>query len=460
MTHAPIPTIALEKVDFLPANRVTDDTGILTLKSLVLEPMLRWHDGRIGAGLFSQWHCDSSGCRWSLRLPDGKTYHDGTPVMAADAARFIDRILGSRDMFGMPWSYARYLEGAQIEADGAVLHISTPRPFPDLPEILSEFYLPKEDAQGRPVIGTGPWQVQSFSPGQQVVLRRTADGREVCLVALPLAEDRLAALISGKVQAATHLERLAVPRRALAGFGWIEQPATLSVMAYLNGFAGAFRDPRARLAANLAIDRSRLIAEVMGGLAIAADTIVSPWHFGHAQASLVPLRHDPQEARRLLAATDGPRDIVLRTPTHMPERAPEIAQFMAQAWNDVGFETRIDLAEDRPQYARDLGQKQMGDAAIFDSSPHSTFRVLDDKISSLSRAVWWQGVTDSSVDTAFDTARHLSDDTARAGAYGAVLARLQASPPWVYLVHPVLCLAHAPEVQGLSLDHKGILRIA
>ena len=38
-------TIALEKIDFMPPDRVTDDASILTLKNLVLEPMLRWENG-------------------------------------------------------------------------------------------------------------------------------------------------------------------------------------------------------------------------------------------------------------------------------------------------------------------------------------------------------------------------------------------------------------------------------
>jgi len=198
----------------------------------------------------------------------------------------------------------------------------------------------------------------------------------------------------------------------------------------------------------------------MGGLAVAANTIVSPWHFGHAEAALPHLTYDPEGARCLLETSGASRDVVLRTPTYMPERAPEIAQLMADAWNAVGFNTRIEIAEDRPQYARDLGEKQMGDAAIFDSSPHSTFRVLDDKISSLTRGIWWQGVADQQVDADFNAARHENDDTRRAQTYGQVLHRLQAAPPWAYLFHPVLCLAHHPTLNGLSLDHKGILRIA
>mgnify|MGYP006114281655 FL=1 len=61
MTPQATPTIALEKVEFLPANHVTDDTSILTLKSLVLEPMLRWQDGQIRVGLFTEWQLDDTG---------------------------------------------------------------------------------------------------------------------------------------------------------------------------------------------------------------------------------------------------------------------------------------------------------------------------------------------------------------------------------------------------------------
>jgi peptide/nickel transport system substrate-binding protein len=460
MTLPSIHSIALEKVDFLPPDRVTDDCSVLTLKSLVLEPILRWQDGAIRPGVFAEWDLDDSGCRWTLRIAPGKTFHDGTPVLAEHAAEFIARILDSRDMFGMPWSYARYLAGAQIGAEGQVLIIVTPKPFPDLPEILSEFYLSQPDAEGRPVIGTGPWQVSDFTPGQGALLHRAGDGRRLRFVALPMAEDRLAALRSGAVQAATHMERLEHPPRGLGGCEWQEQASTLSVMAYLNGFDGAFTDPDVRRAANLAIDQTRLVEEVMGGLAIPSDTIVSPWHFGHAEAALTPLRHDRDAARRLLDHAGGPREVVLRSPTYMPERAPEIAGFIAEAWRNVGFEPRIEIAEDRPQYARDIGEKHIGDAAIFDSSPHSTFRILDDKISSLSRAVWWQGVSDPQIDAGFDSARHLTDPAERAGAYGGLLRRLQTAPPWVYLFHPVLCLAHVPGLEGLRLDHKGILRIA
>jgi peptide/nickel transport system substrate-binding protein len=454
-----LPTIALEKVDFLPPDRVTDDASILTLKNLVLEPMLQWSCGRPSPSLFGQYDLSDDGREWLFELRDGAVFHDGTPARAEDARDFIKAIVGARDMFGMPWSYARYLDGAQIEAEGAKLQISTPEPFPDLPDIFSEFYLPRADASGAPVLGTGPWRVKSFASGEEAVLSHV-DGRRLRFVAIPEAEDRLQALQDGSVQAAMHMERLDVPRRDLDGFLWQEQAVTMSVMAYMNGRTGAFSDPRARLAANLAIDRHALVKEVMGGLGVPAATIVSPWHMGFAEAQISAMPFDVARATALLDAAPGPREITLRTPLYMPERAPEIAAFLAHGLSNIGFQVTTDTATNRPGYARELGEKRTGDLAIFDSSPHSSFRVLDDKISSQSRAIWWQGVEDTAADALFETARRTVPLEPRAQAYGAALRHLHKAPPWLYLFQPIEVLAHSAKIKGLSLDPKGILRIA
>lgn len=456
-----IPVIALEKVDFLPPDRVTDGSSVLTLKALVLEPMLAWHDGRPAPALFDRYEMRDDGRLWRLQLREGARYHDGTLVRAQDAHDFLTAILSARDMFNMPWSYAHYLAGAdlRVTADDT-LEIETPEAFPDLPDILSEFYLPKRDAQGYATIGTGPWQVVDYTQGETALLEHRTDGRRYRFIAEPDPEKRLSGLKDGRYAAAIHLEHIEPSLRALPGFVWHEQAVTLSVMAYLNGSEGPFADPALRLAANLAIDRDALVAEVMGGLGQPAAGIVSPWHMGFAEAGITPHRPDLERARALVRAAGAIRPVVLRTPLYMPERAPAIADFIARALNAVGFSVEVQPAHDRPQYARELGQKQMGDIAIFDSSPHSTFRVLDDKISSRSRGIWWQGVIDDTADSLFETARRMPDPATRAKAYGKVLHHLHHAPHWLSLFHTVDCMAHHPDLTGLQLDPKGIIRFA
>ena len=68
-------TVALEKVDFLAADRVTDDTSVLTLKNLVLEPLCRWKDGRVGPALFARWSHSADGREWRFTLRDGRGRH-------------------------------------------------------------------------------------------------------------------------------------------------------------------------------------------------------------------------------------------------------------------------------------------------------------------------------------------------------------------------------------------------
>jgi len=325
--------------------------------------------------------------------------------------------------------------------------------------VLSEFYIARADQQGRNMLGTGPYRVREFNPGERAVLETDSPSLPPVLNfhAIPRAEHRLEALLAGRIDAAAGLEQTDNPPAQTPDLHWLSEVNTLSVMAYLNSAAGIFAHPEARLAANLAIDRERLIAEVYAGQAVAARSIVSPWHTGFATAGLPPIPHDPDTARRLLDAIKAPRAILLRTPDHMPERAPAITACIARDLAAVGFEPVIETEHDRPLYARQIADKQMGDVALFDSSPHVTFRVMDDKISSQSRALWWQGYRDEQADSLFAKARTAADPDASTQAYGEVLARLQANPPWLYLVHPVALAARRHGTPALTLDAKGVL---
>ena len=141
----------------------------------------------------------------------------------------------------------------------------------------------------------------------------------------------------------------------------------------------------------------------------------------------------------------------------MPDRAPAIARFIAASLEAVGLAVHIETEPDRPEFARQVGRKQIGDMALFDSSPQSTFRVLDDKISSVTAAVWWQGVADAETDRLIAAARRAVAPEARRAEYARCLRRLNAAPPWLYLLHPIDIFAARPQLSGLSIDHKGTL---
>lgn len=456
-------TISLEKVDFLPPTRVTDDTSVLTLKNLVFEPLLKWDSGLVRPALFERWDHSRDGREWRFFVRKGATFHDGKRCIAEDIIDFIDGILEAVDTFGMKWSYARYLKDARITAEsGGVVRIQNPEPIADILDIFSEFYICRLDAAGRPILGTGRYRVMEFEPANRAVLERAAGGggpQRIIALAEKHADARYEQLKAGAVDTALNLERVEGRLVFDPAYDWGKAVNTLSVMYYLNCSQGLFRSPEARLAVNHAVDTAAIADEIFQGLAVPSSTIVSPFHIGMTKANLAPIAYDPDKARRLLDAAAPAGPIRLRTPTFMPERAPEVSGFVAASLEAVGLSVEVETELDRPEYARQIGRKEMGDMAIFDSSPHSTYRILNDKISSETKAVWWQGYDDAETEDLIAAANRAVDDGERERAYARCLTRLHQNPPWLYLVHPVDVFAARKDVDGLSIDHKGTLNI-
>lgn len=453
-------TLALERVEFLPRGRVTDDTALLTLRGLVFEPLCAWRDGRVRPGLLAAWHCDEDGRSWTFALRRGAAFHDGRPCTADDVAETIRAHLGGIDMFGMPWAYSRYLAGARITPEGpGMLSISTPEPMGDLPEVLSEFHVMRGD--GAALLGTGPYRVVDHAAGAHALLESVDPARvpsQIRVVAEPDADLRYRLVVEGEAQVAAGLERMRDPRARAPGLAWQEAANTLSVMCYLDARRGAFAHPAARRAANLAVDRRAIIGELFHGMGVPATTAVSPFHLGHAEAALPPIPHDPEAAKRLFAEAGTRGEILIRTPLRLPEKAPQVCRMVADQLAAAGLPARIQEEPDRPDYARQVGRGQIGDMAIFDSSPASTFRVLNDKVSSAVQGQWWQGHDDPVLEPMIAAANRTMDDAARARAYARCLRRLQENPPWLYLFHPVVACAARPGTPAVALDSRGTLR--
>lgn len=370
----------------------------------------------------------------------------------------------------MRWSYYRYFAQTKFTAVGErSVEIENPEPIPYVLDIFTEFYICRVAADGKPILGTGRYRVTAFDREEGRAVLDCASPRceecqspqRVIVTAEPNAETRLAQLRDGSIDAALNLERVEGRLLFEEDLQWARTPNTLSVMYYLNCHDGIFTSAEARLAVNHAVDNIALARDVFHNLAIPAVTATSPFHLGASEVAKAPIPYDVVEARRLLEGIDLSKEIILRTPTYMPERAEAISRFVAASLEAVGFKVTVEVEPDRPAYARQVGHdKRIGDMALFDSSPHSTFRVLDDKISSKNRAVWWQGFQDGVVDRLIEEANHAIEAKDRQTAYGKVLRRLRLNPPWLYLVHPVEVFAARLDVKGLSISCKGTLDIA
>ncbi len=253
---------------------------------------------------------------WRFRLRSGVRFHDGRTLTSEDVVASFARAQSH------PESKSALVAIAEVRAlDELDFEIHTETPYPILLNKLAFFFIVPRDAPAviRHPLGTGPYRFVAYEADRVRLEAFDEHWRgpppesdvELCFVSD--SGDRLRRLLAGDIDLAGEL----APEHAAAlevedGFR-VESRSGLAV-AYLQmkPAVAPFSDPRVRQAFDLALDRERLVAEMLLGQGRPVGQMVSPNIFGFAP-DLAPADHDLAEARRLLAAAgfgDG-LDVVL-----------------------------------------------------------------------------------------------------------------------------------------------------
>jgi peptide/nickel transport system substrate-binding protein len=304
-------------------------------------------DGSLVPDLAERWSVDEAGTSWTFNLRDDAVWHDGEPVTARDvlftvAALKDDHYTGPG---GASWRdvTARIVDDRTVvfsigDPIGGFLYAATQPIAPEhiLGDVPADL-LPTHPFNQQPV-GSGPYRVVSWSASRAQLeafepnLLQVADGP----VPAASAVDSLAtsgptarpgqpipyltrielefystpaelaeALASGTVDAAAGLP----PGDAIAVAGdpslrLIRYPTTTltTVLLDVRPTRTTFRDARVRRGLLSAIDRDRLVATTLSGLAVRADAPIPPDSWAFDGSASEPIAYDPAGARKLLAA--------------------------------------------------------------------------------------------------------------------------------------------------------------
>lgn len=303
---------------------------------------------------------------WSLELRRGVRFHDGTPLDAEDV---VASLLRARDD---PRSDFRSgLEGvASIEAASPhEVLLRTRRPFPTLLRyLIAVAIVPKERVKGttpldRDPVGSGPYRFAGREArGGAIALRRHAGFwggapaiERVLVRSIGDERERVRALVAGAVDMATDVPPTAVAElrgaagvRVLRAAGLRETYLAFDVESPRTPYASPPRNPfldrRVRLAFVHAIDRSRLVQDVLLGFGQEATQFAAPGVFGF-NPRIRPTPHDPALARRLLAEAGHPRGFRLRldAPRGVHPGDAAAATLVAESLRGVGLEVDLNL---------------------------------------------------------------------------------------------------------------------
>ncbi len=209
---------------------------------------------------------------------------------------------------------------------------------------------------------------------------------------------------------------------------------------------------------NYALDRDEIIAEITHGAAKPLSGYVPPNHFGY-DPDTPPYPHDPDRARSLLAEAgyEGGLTLVFDIPMEMPDEMPELARMMVEQYRRVGITVEIVEHHDRSAYSEMVREKRINDAAGFDSSPRSTYRVLREKIHSGLRGPWWEGYENKEVDGLIEEAQATISSTARQAIYREIYTLIRDDAPWVFLYNPTLYWGVGPAMKDWKPRPDGVL---
>ncbi|AXC50593.1 peptide ABC transporter substrate-binding protein [Paracoccus suum] len=448
--------ILQRRVEVTDPHDCTDAADDLSILGAICETLVRRTPDGFVPGLARAWSCNDDATEWTFELVPNRRFDDGSPVDAAAVAASLQRMArpDRGATLGAPAVWRQYLGDLQVitpAADRLVLRL--PAPMADLLDVLVQGFIAApgclpalDDGRTEALVGSGAYRLSSAAQ-DEVRLEATGDAPNASLTlrAEPDAGRRLKRLLAGEAAVATNLPwDSTLPR----GFTRVETLVPVAIIYLMNAAQGPLADPRLRRAIDLALDRDQIVARVMAGGAQRLDAIVSPLHFGGP----APRQTGPdREASRRLLAEAGHADgltLTVSCPTRLPDEAQRLTAVLAEQLAAVGIRLDVTLTEDRTAYAHSVRKKQIGDLAVFDSSPLSTFRVMHEKIDSRVAGSWWQGFSNPAVEALIDRARATPAPGPRASLYSQACAAMQQDPPWLTLYNPI-------RVTGLAGDHPG-----
>ncbi|WP_244929428.1 ABC transporter substrate-binding protein [Nocardioides sp. W7] len=278
-------------------------------------------DGKVLPWLATSWEISPDGKVYTFRLKEGVKFTDGTPFDAAAVKANFDRI---KTTTGSASQYLIYVDKTEV-VDANTVEVALSRPFvPFLQQIAQSFVgiqsptaLKRGDDENcQSPVGTGPFIVDSYTPGDQAVLVRNEDYNSAPPTAehdgpayvdqvvwrfIPDPTARFSAVKTGQADAADGLtainEKQAAKDDSLAVQSHDYPGHPEGVMFKTN--LAPFDDVRVRQAFKYGADVDAALESIFFGL-YERPGVLSPTTTDFDPSSVDAYTHDPDKANALL----------------------------------------------------------------------------------------------------------------------------------------------------------------
>jgi peptide/nickel transport system substrate-binding protein len=265
-------------------------------------------DGRPSPRLAKSWQSSADGLTWRFLLKDNITFHDGTKLNASIVAQSL---LDSLQRPGTRALYPGLLDILDIKAAAEHELIITLRNRAAflLDDLEFPITLPSKD---KTTIGTGPFKVISETPKEIVLAPHRAYHQgspkidRVVITAYPTLRTAWASMMRQEIDVLfdmAHDSAEFVQSSNVAFYSYLRYYVHLIAF---NSARQKLAVPAVRRALNAAIDRARLIRDVLRGHGVPANGPLWPFHWAY-DSTLPGYTYDPSLAAAIFDAAGVPR---------------------------------------------------------------------------------------------------------------------------------------------------------
>ncbi len=446
-----------------PAHTRTGDAYMLT--GMIFSNLTRTsHELKPEPQLATKWDINADSTEWTFHLVKNAKFSNGRPVTAADVKFSIDRVLdpktGSRGRKALG-----PIKEVVVKDDHTVV-FKLSGPYADLALQLGNTFsriIAKEnvaDISTKP-IGSGPFILKEYVPGNKAILVRNPDYFEKGLPYLDEVHQiyikeyaaQVSALKTGEIDIMYFAPAEIIPDLKGApniDVRVVSAPSFQPLIMWVT--EKPFDNVKVRQALRFAVDRKAMMEAATGGLGVLGnDTPVSPSNPYYNKA--LPQRHkDVAKAKKLLAEAGFPNgvDITLYTSTQRPglEPAAVVAQ---QTLAESGFRVKIESVDIARLY-KDVIPKPKP----FAVSHNNWFGrpTVDESLSPFyfTKSNWnYTQYSNPEVDKLLDQAKSLSDFAARKKLYDKIQEILYNEGPDVVAYFKNYVSAVRTEVKNYKL---------
>ncbi|CDZ64104.1 ABC transporter substrate-binding protein [Neorhizobium galegae] len=380
----PIKIVLPEEADLLePCMATRSNIGRIIMENVsetLTELDVRGKKG-VMPRLAEKWEQTQDGS-WRFHLRQGVKFSNGTTFDAKDVKHSFDRVMSDKNAC----ESRRYFGGMKISAnvvDPYTIDFKADPAQPILPLLMSLVTIVPEEtplAFIREPIGTGPYALKNWTPGQQIVLAARSDywgaKPQVTEATYLFRSDpsvRAAMVKAGEADLSPSISQLDATDPK-TDFSYLDSE---TVYLRLDHNIQPLNDVRVRKALNLAIDRQAFIGTLVPDGAVLATALVPPTTQGwNPDVKVFP--YDPAGAKKLLAEAkaagvkvDTPITLIART-ANFPN-VTEIMEAVQSQLQEVGFKVDlkfVEVAEHESYYSKPFkeGRGPIIVAAMHDNS--------------------------------------------------------------------------------------------